>query len=240
MAPLFARADARDVTVKICGITQPELALSAAECGAEMIGMVFAPSRRQVSVDAARQIRRALAEREQATGERPLLVGVFVNELPGRVVEVAREVGLDIVQLSGDESAEDAARCAERYPLIKAFRFPSDERAGSAAETIERYISHAIGYSVRPLLDAHTPGAYGGTGHLADWSLAAALAAQFPVILAGGLAPGNVARAIEIVRPCGVDVSSGVELDHRKDPRLMRDFIDAARAAARGKVEVAS
>jgi phosphoribosylanthranilate isomerase len=231
--------DSGAVAVKICGITLPELALSAAEAGAEMVGMVFAPSRRQVSVETAKQIRRVLAEREYATGERPLVVGVFVNELPHDVARIAREIGLDIVQLSGDESAEDAARCAERYPVIKAFRFSSVHSMDSALETMGRYTSPDHGCRVRPLLDAHTPGSYGGTGHLADRPLAAALAAHYPIILAGGLTPGNVEQAIAGVRPLGVDVSSGVERDHRKDPQLMRDFVAAVRAASRGKVEVA-
>jgi phosphoribosylanthranilate isomerase len=227
------------VAVKICGITLPELALSAAEAGADMVGMVFAPSRRQVSVETAKQVRRVLAEREYATGERILVVGVFVNEPPHDVMRIARETGLDIVQLSGDESAEDAARCADRYPVIKAFRFSSAESLDSALETMGRYMSSDPGYRVRPLVDAHTPGSYGGTGHLADRPLAAALAAHYPIILAGGLTPGNVAQAIADVSPGGVDVSSGVERDHLKDPQLMRDFVVAVRAAARGKVEVA-
>jgi phosphoribosylanthranilate isomerase len=237
MAPQFAKTNAGTVAAKICGIALPELALSAAESGANMVGMVFAPSRRQVSPETAKHIRRALAEREHATGERPLVVGVFVNEPPHRVVRVAREVGLDIVQLSGDESAEDAARCAEHYPVIKAFRFASGQSPDSALKTIGEYAS--LGHRVRPLLDAHTPGAYGGTGHLADWSLAAVVAAHYPVILAGGLMPGNVAQAIEDVRPWGVDVSSGVERDQRKDPQLMMAFARVVRAASRGKVEIA-
>ena len=236
MAPLPAKPHAGTVAAKICGITLPELALSAAEAGADMVGMVFAPSRRQVSPETAKHIRRALAEREHATGERPLVVGVFVNEPPHTVIRIAREVGLDIVQLSGDESADDAARCAEHYPVVRAFRFASGQRPDSAVKTIEEYTS--LSHRVRPLLDAHKPGAYGGTGHLADWSLAAAVAAHYPVILAGGLAPGNVAQAIADVRPWGVDVSSGVELNSTKDPRLMSDFVGAVRAAAQGKVEV--
>ena len=239
MPLLRADMDNGPVAVKICGITLPELAISAAEAGADMVGMVFAPSRRQVSVETAKQVRRVLAGREHATGERPLVVGVFVNEPPHDVVCIARETGLDAVQLSGDESAEDAARCAEHYPVIKAFRFSPTETLDLALDTMSRYITPDPGCRVRPLLDAHTPGSYGGTGRLADWPLAAVLADHYPIILAGGLTPGNVEKAIEDVRPWGVDVSSGVERDHLKDPQLMRDFVAAVRAAARGKVEVA-
>jgi phosphoribosylanthranilate isomerase len=234
-----------NVAVKICGITSPELATSAARAGADMIGLVFAPSRRQVSPESARQIRRELALREDATGERPLVVGVFVNEPPRTVVQMGREVGLDILQLSGDESVEDVYRCAEYYPVLKAFRFSAAEGADAALEMVGRYTLPASGQNVRPLIDAHTPGAYGGTGHLADWSLAAALAAEYPLVLAGGLTPGNIARALESVQPWGVDVSSGVELDGRKNPSLMESFVDAVRAcesagaAKRGKVEIA-
>jgi phosphoribosylanthranilate isomerase len=216
-------------SIKICGITQPELALSAAELGVDMIGLVFAASRRRVGLVEGRAIRRALTEREQRGEARPLVVGVFVNEPAHQVLRIAREVGLDMVQLSGDESVADVARCAERYRVIKGFRFPPAMAPQEAIDLVGDYVERGPRGRVRALVDAHRPGEYGGTGHLADWSLAAALAAHFPIILAGGLSPANVAQAIGSVLPWGVDVSSGVEVDNRKDPELMRKFVSAVR-----------
>ncbi len=232
-APLIrATTTVRHTTVKICGITTPELALVAANLGAEMIGMVFASSRRQVRMEVAKSIRRALDRREQKTGECPLLVGVFVNEPPRTMLHIATQVGLDVLQLSGDESPEDIARCAESYPVLKAFRFPPVVGTEQALDMLDGYAMEGNGYGVRPLIDAYRSGEYGGTGQLADWTLAAALAARYKIMLAGGLVPANVAGAISSVCPWGVDVSSGVELEGKKDPQLMKNFVEAARKCA--------
>ncbi len=223
--------------VKICGLRSAEHALAAAAAGADLIGLVFAPSRRQVSVEAASAIAAAL----RAGAYRPLIVGLFVNAPPAEVAAVARVVGLDLAQLSGDEPPEDAD--ALPLPLIKALRM--DGSAREAAWLLRAAKAHAQrGLApkhapsrlealprVTLLVDAHVPGAYGGTGVTADWARAAELARSVPLMLAGGLAPENVAAAIVAVRPMGVDVSSGVERDGVKDMAKIEAFLEAARAA---------
>jgi phosphoribosylanthranilate isomerase len=213
--------------VKICGISTPEHALAAAHSGAGMIGMVFAPSRRRVSVEAAKAIRVAL----DTLDERPLLAGVFVNEAPETILATASEVGLNVAQLSGDESADEVGRLARDIPVIKALRFPAGTTMRAALVMCAEYAAVAPGRRVRLLVDAYRPGEYGGTGHVADWSLAAALAAEHDIILAGGLTPENVAGAIAAVAPWGVDVSSGVERDGVKDTGLIERFVLVARGS---------
>jgi phosphoribosylanthranilate isomerase len=214
--------------VKICGLTRPEHAALAARLGADMAGVVFAQSRRQVSVERALEVREAI---DRAGARRkPLLVGVFVNEALERVVSVARTVGLDVVQLSGDETPDYVARCVGEYRTIKALRFPGDSNLPDVLAILDRY-ERAIPHGsrdVRFLVDAYRPGEYGGTGEVADWDLASALARHRRIILAGGLNPKNVRDAIMTVAPWGVDVSSGIESGGAKDPRLIREFLVAA------------
>jgi phosphoribosylanthranilate isomerase len=210
--------------VKLCGMRTPENALAAAAAGADLIGLVFAPSKRQVSLAVAR----AIVEAMQELPARPLVVGLFVNALVAEVYRLAEAIPLDLIQLCGDEPPaylDDLDR-----PVLRALRL----RPGT---TIAEARALAAAYFERPrppralVVDAHVPGSYGGTGTVADWELAAELAAEFPVILAGGLRPGNVAQAITMVRPIGVDVSSGIETEGRKDPARMRAFVESARAA---------
>ncbi|MDQ3930119.1 MAG: phosphoribosylanthranilate isomerase [Chloroflexota bacterium] len=217
----------RGPAVKICGLMQAEHALVAAEGGADMLGMVFAPSRRQVSADVARSIAASLRN----STYRPSLVGVFVNESTTRMLEVAEHVGLDVLQLSGDESPQQVDECSAYYPVIKAVRFPGTTSVEQVLSDVEPYLQPGRAGRVRLLLDTYRPGEYGGTGEAADWSLAAAIAERLPLVLAGGLNPGNVGAAIEQVSPWAVDVSSGVERDGVKDSALIREFITAANYA---------
>jgi phosphoribosylanthranilate isomerase len=204
--------------VKICGLRTVEHALAACTAGADLIGLVFARSRRRVTVEEGAAIAAAV---RAGAGPRPRIVGLFVNEPPAAVAAVAQAVGLDLAQLSGDEPPEDAD--ALSLPLIKALRLD-----GSARE--DAWVRRA-GPRLTLLADAHVPGAYGGTGVLADWARAAELARRAPLLLAGGLTPENVAAAIAAVRPAGVDVSSGVETDGVKDSAKIEAFLEAARAA---------
>jgi len=198
------------VRIKICGIGSPAAAVVAAEAGADAIGLVFAPGRRQVTVDQARAIAAALP---------PFVtkVGVFVDEDPARIREVAASVPLDLVQLHGSESPRYCL--ALGLPVIKAIRM----REGTSAAALHGY--RVAGF----LLDSFQPDLAGGTGKSFPWELAAGLRAPAPLILAGGLSPENVEQALEIVRPYGVDVSSGVETDGRKDPAKIREFIARVR-----------
>lgn len=211
--------------VKTCGIMQTDHALASARFGASMIGLVFAPSRRIVSLELAASVRRTLDLLER----KPLLVGAFVNEAPDMVLAVADQVGLDIVQLSGDESPSDVAGCAAYYPVLKALRFPPGMAAGDALSKLNEYRDLVPAERLRFVVDTYNPGEYGGTGKLANWGIATALARHEEIMLAGGLTPSNVGQAINEVAPWGVDVSSGIEREGAKDPAMIRSFIENAK-----------
>jgi len=211
LSPLRA-GGARVPLVKICGLRDVESARAAVEAGADLLGFVFAPSRRRISIEEARAIVRALPP--SAT-----TVGVFVNEPPDAIAQVVAECGLAYVQLSGDEPPEIAARLP--VPAIKSIRLKGPE----AARELEAYASLVELF----VLDSYRPGAYGGTGEVGDWVLAATLAAEYPCLLAGGLTPENVGLAVERVRPHGVDVSGGVEVDGVKQAERIYEFIRAAK-----------
>lgn len=202
------------VAVKICGIMTPEHARVAVMGGADYLGLVFAPSRRQIDVQRAGEI----AAAARSTG--PIsLVGVFVNQTPDRIREIAEAVGLDLTQLSGHESLADADSIG--VPLLKAIRFD-----GHASE--QAWLDQAD----QPLLiDAHVTGSFGGAGIVGDWERAAALARRRAIWLAGGLTPDNVADAVRAVQPLVVDVSSGVERDGIKDAEKITAFIRRAKSA---------
>lgn len=197
--------------VKICGVTSEEDALLAVAMGADAVGFVFAPSVRQMAPAAVAAITRRMPPQV-------LTIGVFRDALASRVVEIVQEAGLHGAQLHGNESLEDCAEVSSSVPfVVKAFT------AGSPAlERSASYRVHAL------LVDAPEP----GSGNVFDWRLAEAAPKARRLLLAGGLTPANVAHAIERVHPWGVDVSSGVESSPgRKDPRLVRAFVQAARAA---------
>lgn len=197
--------------VKICGVTNLEDALAAVEAGADLLGFNFyRRSPRYLSPEDARRIVERLPE--TVTG-----VGVFVNEPAEEVEAIAREAGLGTVQLHGDETPE-FCRSLRGLKAIKALRV----RQGFDAAACSLYPVEAV------LLDAYTAGAFGGTGHTFDWTLARqARALVERLFLAGGLTPDNVAEAVRAVRPYAVDVCSGVETSPgRKSPQLMRRFVE--------------
>jgi phosphoribosylanthranilate isomerase len=200
------------VFVKICGITNEDDGLLAVALGADAVGFIFAPSPRQIAVDRARDIAQRLP-REVMT------VGVFRDELPSRVVDIVQRAGLNAAQLHGHESTEDSRWVGERVgTVIKAFPagHPGLQRVGDYGADII-------------MIDGGTP----GSGQVFDWSLAEdAPRAGHRVVLAGGLDPGNVTEAIDLVRPWGVDVCSGVEAEPgHKDPVKLRAFLQAAKGA---------
>jgi phosphoribosylanthranilate isomerase len=207
--------------VKICGITTLDDALAALDAGADLLGFNFYPkSPRVIGPEACAAITAELRRRNCAAS----LVGVFVNASQNQVAETLRTCGLDLAQLSGDEPPEWVRALGSQ--AFKALRpVNAAELALALAALPHRPQPPAL------LLDANRPGAYGGTGQTADWSLASDLALQVPLLLAGGLTPENVARAIRQVRPWGVDVASGVETaPGRKDPAKMAAFVQAARS----------
>jgi phosphoribosylanthranilate isomerase len=212
--------------IKICGLSEIEHALAAAEAGADFLGLVFALSRRQVSVEKALSI----AKEIHALSPHPIVVGVFVNSTADEVNRTADCCNLDWVQLSGDETW-DYCQQIER-PIIKTIHI-------SSTKTVEEIISEiAMGYRLLTrqdfvcLIDSKVGESYGGTGQAFDWNLAKEISARFSVIIAGGLTTTNVSRLVEEVQPWGVDVSSGVETNGQKDTAKIRTFIRVVRAAS--------
>lgn len=153
--------------------------------------------------------------------KRPLTVGVFARQDLETVNAIADECGLDLVQLSGDESWQDCLLIARQ--VIKVVHV---ERGAAAVDLLRRIEG---GTAIACLLDTAAGGAYGGTGRTMDWTVAREVAARLPVVLAGGLTPENVVEAVRAVRPWGVDVSSGVETGGQKDSKKIRAFVRAAK-----------
>ncbi len=211
--------------IKICGIRDKAHALAAVEAGADLIGLVFAPSPRQVTPAQAGEIVSAVKKCSEAT----VIVGVFVNMPASEVNRIASSCHLDWVQLSGDESWEYCHQITK--PLIKAVRIKPGQRPEEISEDLATGARVLSSQRYVYLLDSQVKGKYGGTGKTFDWSLARPAAEQFPVIIAGGLTPENVAQAIEMVAPWGVDVASGVETGGVKDIAKIRAFIEAVRRA---------
>lgn len=212
--------------VKICGLTNLEDALVAAEAGADLLGFILYPkSPRYVAPAVVAEI---VAEVRARFTAPPRCVGVFVNESTAQVLATLEQTGLDLAQLHGDESAAEVTALAGRG--FKAVRPASLEAALAAAAAFAQFGGTA---GPRLLIDAYTPHAYGGAGQLADWSMAAAVAQRVDrLLLAGGLTPENVAEAVRLVRPWGVDVASGVEqAPGRKEHAKVQAFIAAAKGA---------
>ena len=200
------------VRIKICGITEVEDARMCVDAGADALGLNFyRQSPRWCSLERAAEIVRAV-------GNRTLCVGVFVNATAEEILETQERTGIGCGQLHGDEPPELLARF-----LPHAYKALSVRDASSAAE-VARYGGEYI------LLDAYVKGQRGGTGTTFDWTLARDVAAGRKLTLAGGLTPANVALAVRQARPFCVDVASGVESKPgRKDPQLVRAFVEAAR-----------
>ena len=198
--------------VKICGITNEDDALLAVALGADAIGFIYAPSVRQVAVQKVYDITRRIPPEI-------LTVGVFRDEHPKRVIELVQSSGLKAAQLHGHETPADVAAVSLHVrTVIKAV----------SAGTVDATRADEFGTKMI-LVDAPEP----GSGAVFDWKMAAELPEGLHLILAGGLTPENVANGITIVRPWGVDVSSGVEASPgRKDPILLKRFIENAKAAA--------
>ena len=207
----------RRLFVKVCGITSEEDVRAAAAAGADAIGLVFWPnSPRAVGIEAARRI-------AAAAPPSVVRVGVFVDAPAEEIGRTVEAVGLDLVQLHGDERPELLERLPRR--AWKVLRVGAELTAGDVAPW-----ARAAGL----LLDARVEGTLGGTGRSFDWTLAAAVRERIGfLVLAGGLEARNVGRAVELVRPDGVDVSSGVEsAPGRKDVAKLRAFVEAARSVS--------
>ena len=212
--------------IKICGITNVDDALAAAQAGADAIGLNFyARSPRCIDHATARQIVATLPDEV-------VKVGVFVNAAAKGICHAVDDLELDLIQLHGDEPPEFLAELGGR-PVMRALRLGPE-----GLPPVLDYIERCRALAAMPemvLLDAHVAGEYGGTGKAADWPLAAKYVAQPgvpPLVLAGGLTPSNVAEAIRAVRPAAVDTASGVETSPRhKDPAAIVAFVRATQAA---------
>ena len=207
--------------IKICGIKTLSDARAAIEAGADYLGFNFYPkSARYVERETCAQITSVLKK------EHPniKLVGVFVNSSVEEIKSILETCSLNLVQLHGDESPEIFSKLTPR--AFKAFRGEIDKQMVS---------DRAPAF----LLDAAVKGQYGGSGVIADWSSAAELAKRYPLLLAGGLTPENVADAVRQVKPWGVDVASGVESNPgQKDAAKLSAFVQAVRRVENQMQEV--
>lgn len=197
------------VQVKVCGLCDAGGAQAAIEAGADLLGFHFCSSNRRVTPEEARAIVDGLSSR-------PTIVGVFIDEDPAAVRQIADFVGLDLLQLHGSEAPGfDAGRPVMKVLKVKAGAIPD---AGAWPDPI--------------MLDSWSVDQRGGTGQTWDWERARELLATRRVFIAGGLEPGNVSRVVSTFKPYGVDVSSGVESAVRvKDPDKVRAFVNAVRLA---------
>jgi len=201
--------------VKICGLRIPEHLHAAIDAGADMVGLIFyEPSPRYIEPQSARKLLETRDARQMASE----VVGVFVNKDAAFINEVVEQVGLNVVQLHGNEPPEFCQRISR--PVIKGLHLKSNDDLGKFAVYKET--------SWRVLLDTPTS-QWGGTGTTHDWNLARTVAQEMPILLAGGLTPQNVAEAISHVHPWGVDVSSGVETTGQKDVEKIQTFIENVR-----------
>ena len=201
--------------IKICGIRSLAAAQTAQESGADLIGFIFAASRRQIAVASAASICKSVSG--------PGKVGVFVNQPLDEVNSIAEQCQLDYIQLHGDEPAE--YRRSINRPLIRAVRVGPGFNPASLEIETDSWL----------LLDSFVVGQQGGTGIAFDWQASRQLIGRprQKFFVAGGLNAANVAESVRILSPDGVDVSGGVETDGTKDPAKIRQFIAAARTAER-------
>jgi phosphoribosylanthranilate isomerase len=218
--------------IKICGIKTLKDALAAIEAGADYLGFNFyLKSVRFIEKSACTEITSALKRKHPNIK----LVGVFVNSPVDEIKDILQTCSLDLAQLHGDETPGMVASFNGR--AFKAIRLSSSESAETSVSPFLQSVTHIrypLQQSALPamLIDAAVKGVYGGSGVTADWSAAAELAKKYPLLLAGGLTPENVAEAVSRVKPWGVDVASGVEsAPGEKDAGKMSAFVKAVRVA---------
>lgn len=202
------------IKIKICGITNKIDALACAELGVDMLGFVFyKKSKRYVEPMVVEDIVNELAPSI-------LKVGVFVDEEKDKVIEIAENASLDMLQFHGNETPEYCDYFKADYKVIKAFRLKNRKDLGKVNDYDTDFY----------LFDTYKSDSVGGTGETFDWKILKDFEVLKPVILSGGLNPDNVEKAIQEVAPYGVDVSTGVERSPgRKDPELMKKFVEKVR-----------
>ena len=213
------------IQVKICGLSNIEHVTVAAQAGTDFIGFVFAESRRRVSPEVVLPMVRTIMELEK----RPETVGVFANSSVDLVNSIAEYCHLDRVQLSGNETWPYCLQINK--PIIKVLHITKSTTTDQVLADIENGNRLIKNKELIFLLDSKSDTLFGGTGIVFDWKVAQETAAYFPVIIAGGLNPDNIKTLITKTHPWGVDVSSGVETEGKKDIEKIRAFIKAVRQA---------
>ncbi|WP_037289243.1 phosphoribosylanthranilate isomerase [Saccharibacillus sacchari] len=227
--------------IKICGIRTPEALKKAAELQVDYIGLVFAPSKRQVNMQQAAELIQELHawhesfEAQADTTFRPRVAGVFVNPTLEELQQILSNVRLDVIQLHGQESPELCKQARDRFgiPVFKAVPIGGDDREESHSERAERIAADYAGTVDVLLIDTHDPLYGGGSGRTFNWEIiplyrSAARRNGLQLFVAGGLAPENVQQLIADYKPDGIDVSSGVETDGHKDLEKMTTFVERA------------
>ncbi len=222
------------VWIKICGITNLEDARTVSRLKVDAMGFILSTdSPRRVELAVAKKIVKELYNEE----DRISTVGVFVNEKIENILEGSESLGLDYVQLSGDEDRDFIknlkTRCGE-VKIIKSIRIKNKNKHNSdyKAEKVKigKIIENLKGYADFILLDSYRKDTYGGTGETFNWEMIRNYNSKIPVILSGGLNPGNVRLAVNMVKPFGVDASSGLEIyPGKKDPEKVKQFINNIR-----------
>ncbi len=207
--------------IKLCGLRTVQDVEAALVPQPTALGFILAESRRKVEPEFVASLRAHFPML-------PTVVGVTVNQTAAdndHLYEVAR---LDMLQLSGDEPLSILDELD--VPVIKVLRFAASTRVDDAIAEVDAWMSHSYAPEL-VIVDSHVSGEYGGSGVRADVKLVSELAVRYPIVLAGGLTPENIAEAIRLVKPMGVDTSSGTETDGVKDPAKLAGFVDRARSA---------
>ena len=207
--------------LKICGLRDIDNAVVAADAGADFLGFNFVPgARRRITQERGRFLITEYRRRRGAGG--PRLVGLFADQPLDEVNRVSDFCGMHMVQLCGDESPEYWAKVDR--PIIKQLKVRDQGPWANAVAETQSLVEEVAEHGHVASLDRYEPGALGGTGLSFDWSIAAQIARKQQFLLSGGLSPDNVVKAITVVEPWGVDVSSGVETDGVKDPQKIAAF----------------
>jgi phosphoribosylanthranilate isomerase len=220
------------VWIKICGITNEEDAIKIASLGADALGFILSTeSARKIEPGKAREI--ILATKDKFINKRdkksPSFVGVFVNENIGKVTEITEKLGLDYIQLSGDETPDYLKKIKKHNKNIKLIKLIRVKDNISSFAVISKQMLEFKKTADFFLLDAFKENIYGGTGKSFNWEIVKGLNKDFPVILAGGLDCENVTEAIQIVKPFGIDASTKLEESPgKKDIRKVEIFIKNA------------
>ena len=206
--------------VKICGVRDVKSALVCESSSADFIGLNFVPNvHRKVDISSAIEISNSINTIKK--------VGVFADQPIEHVVSIINQCDLDYAQLSGNENLEYCMQIG--FPVIKSIKIDFNSNIRTIKETIFPQIDNLIHNKIIPLVESYVPGSYGGTGTEISIDLAKQIAENFDIILAGGLTPLNVKNMVDYIKPWGVDVASGVELEKKQTTNQIIEFISNAK-----------